>query len=849
VRGAAGLTPLVGREHELALLLDRWERAKEGEGQVVLLAGESGIGKSRLVRALRERLADDPHTALSHFCSPYYANSALHPVIGLLERAAGLRRGKSPERQLDKLEAVLALAVEDGRAAAPLLADLLAIPVPAGRYPPLDLSPPQKKERTFQALLDQLAGLAARRPVLTLYEDVHWADPTTLELLGRVVDRVQRLPVLAVVTFRPEFAAPWTGHGHVTLLSLSRLGRRQGGALVERAAGGKALPAELLEQILARTDGVPLFLEELTKAVLESGLLADRGDRYELDGALPPLAIPSTLQDSLMARLDRLAPVKEVAQVGAAIGREFAHELLAAVVPLTDRELQDALSQLVAAELIFRRGAPPQATYIFKHALVRDAAYQSLLRSKRQQLHARIAQVLGERFPERVDTEPELLARHCTAAGLAEQAVDYWRRAGQRALARSAMAEAGAQLTKGLEVLAGLPDGPERRRCELGLQLVLGPALLAARGVAAPETGRAYARACELCRELGDVPELFPALYGRSVVHLQRGELTAAHEVARELLRLAEEQGAAAARVTGHRMVGSALSQLGRPAESRAHLETALALYDPVRDRASALIYALDSRGVCLSWLSHVLLALGHPEQALARNGEALAWARELAHPNTVAFALSCGCILHQLRRDRLGARAQAEALVALATEQGFPVWLAAGTVVRGWALAEDGRAEDGIAEIRRGLAEYWATGAEMWSPYFLRLLAEVLGRAGRAAAGLDLATDALDRADRTGARWIEAELHRLRGELLRLLREPGQAEAEACFRRALAVAREQGAGFWELRAGASLARLWRDQGRCTEARHLLGPIAGRFTEGFDTPDLRETKALLDELG
>ena len=842
------LTPLVGREHELGILLERWAWAKDGDGQVVLISGEPGIGKSRLIRALRERLGDEPYTPLSHYCSPYHTNSALHPVIGLLERAARLDRDEPPGQQLARLEAVLARSSDRSDEVVPLLAALLGVPTD-GHYPAPALTPEVQKRRTLRALVDQLAGLAAQQPVLVLHEDVHWVDPSTLELLGLVVERVRRLPVLVLITFRPEFQPPWTGHAHVTTLTLSRLGRRQGADLVARVTGEKLLPVEIVEQIVVRTDGVPLFVEELTKTVLESGLLREEADRYELTGPLPPLAIPSSLPDSLLARLDRLAPVKEVAQIGAAIGREFSHELLAAVAPLGDNKLRDALAQLAEAELVFRRGAPPEASYVFKHALVRDAAYQSLLKSRRQQLHARIAQVLEERFPETVETEPELLAQHCAEAGLAERAVDYWHKAGQRALARSAMAEAVAQLTKGLEVLNGLPGGPERQRRELGLQLALGQASLASKGFAAPETGRAYARASELCRELGDTSEIFPALYGRSVVHLQGGELAAAHEVARELLRLAEERDDAAARVAGHRMVGSALCQLGRLIESRDHFEAGLALYDPARDRTSAFVYAIDSRVMCLSWLSHLLVVLGHPEQAAARNGEALAYARELAHPNTVAVALAWGSIFAQLLRDVEKARVQAEAVIALATEQGFPLYLAAGTVVRGWMLADGGQEEDGIAEIRRGLADYGATGAERWSPYFLGLLAEALGRAGQATAGLSLAADAVERAVRTQARWIEADLHRLRGELLLLPPQLRQPEAEASFRRAIAVAQEQSARWWELRAATGLARLWRDQGKRAEARALLAPVHGWFTEGFDTPDLKDAKTLLDELG
>jgi class 3 adenylate cyclase len=402
------LTPLVGREHELAMLMERWTRAKDGEGQVVLIAGEPGIGKSRLLRALREELSGEPHLALSHFCSPYHSNSALYPIIVQLERAAGFAPDDGPETKLAKLAALLGQATGQLDEALPLLAALLGIPA-GERDPPLSLSPQRQKQRSLEILIEQLAGLARARPVLELYEDLHWVDPSTLELLDLLVERVRSLPVLAVLTYRPEFRPPWAGHAHVTALPLNRLGRRQGAALVERITGGKALPGEILAQIVARTDGVPLFVEELTKTVLESGLLTAAGDHYEFSGPLPPLAIPATLHDSLMARLDRLATVKEVAQAGAVIGREFSHDLLAAVSPLAAAELDAALDQLVAAELVFRRGSPPDATYSFKHALVQDAAYQSLLKSKRQQVHALIVQVLEQRFPDVMDTKPELL--------------------------------------------------------------------------------------------------------------------------------------------------------------------------------------------------------------------------------------------------------------------------------------------------------------------------------------------------------------------------------------------------------------------------------------------------------
>ena len=840
-----GLSALVGREEEAELMSRRWSRAKTGEGQVVLISGEAGIGKSRLTAALLESLAGDPHTRLRYFCSPQHTDSALYPIIAQIERAAGLTHDDAAQAKLDKLDALLAKSSTSAQDAA-LFAEMLSLPND-GRHLALDLSPQQRREKTLAALTSQVAALARWSPVLMIFEDAHWVDPTSLEVFSRTVDRIEALPVLLVVTFRPEFDPPWVGRAYVTALTINRLTEREARAMIDRIVGNKPLPPSIREDVVERSDGIPLFIEEMTKAVLE----AESQHAAELTvGAVPSpaLAVPASLHASLMARLDRLGPAKDVAQVGAAIGREFSHALLAAVARKPESELSSALDRLIQSGLLFRQGVPPHANYLFKHALVQDAAYGTLLREPRRALHARIVETLGSEFAEIAESQPELMARHCTEAGFVEEAVDYWERAGRQALGRSAMAEAVAQLTKGLEVLESLSSGPEHQRREINLQLVMGPALIAAKGFASPEAMRAYARARELCRGLGDVSDVFPALYGQSVFHFQRGELVAANELAQELLRLAEERGEVGAQVTGHRLLGATLSQLGRLTESRDHFTAALGLYDPVRDRSSAFVYAVDSRVISLSWLSHVFAVLGYPKEAAGSDGEAPAHARELNHPNTMAVALVLSCMFHQLLRDTPNARSQAEAVIALATEQDFPFYLAAGTAVRGWVLAEGGRAEEAVMEIRRGAVDYGATGAQLWSPYFLGLLAEAQGKAGQATTGLSVAADALDRVARTGARWIEADLQRIRGELLLLLPEPQRLGAEACFGRAIVVAREQGARLWELRAATSLARLWFGCGKRQEARDLLAPVYSWFTEGFDTRDLKEAKALLDAL-
>jgi predicted ATPase/class 3 adenylate cyclase len=841
------LTPLVGREHELAILLERWSWAKEGDGQVMLLSGEPGIGKSRLVQALRERLTGEPCTPLSHFCSPHHANSTLYPVIGLLERAAGLAPEDKPEQRLAKLATLLARSADRLDEAVALVGALLSIPT-EGRYPPLDLSPQRQKQRTLEVLLDQLAGLAAKQPVLAVYEDVHWVDPTTLELLDLMVERIRRRPVLALITFRPEFKPPWAGQAHVTQAPLNRLGRRQGAAIVERLTGGRSLPDEVLGQIVAKTDGVPLFVEELTKTVLESGLLRDEGDRYELAGPLPPLAIPATLHDSLMARLDRLAPIKDVAQTAAVIGREFSHDLLAAVSPLPPPELDTALDQFVGAELIFRRGMPPEAVYSFKHALVQDAAYQSLLKSKRQQLHRAIAQRLQEHFPGVRDAHPEVLAHHYTRAGLAEQAVAYWLIAGKRAGQRSANLEAIAHLTAGLEILTALPETPERARLELPLQMALGAPLIATKGYAAAEVERAYSRARELAGQLGETAQLFRVSRGLCYFHHVGARLRTSHRLGEELLDLAGRSQERTFEIEAHHAAGCNMYHLGHFAAARHHFEQSIALDAGERHGAHIQLYGSDVGVFCRAYLGHSLWQLGFPDRALELAREAQALADRLAHPFSVALAMAYAAMLQQFRRDRAGACAQAEAAIALCTEQRFEYYLAWAMMIRGWSAPDEEPLPARIAAMREGLARLLKTGAQLRRPHYLACLAEMCGQAGMPEQGLAAVAEGLEVAESKSETWCSAELQRLQGNLLLQQDRNNIAPAEASFRAAVEVAERQGAKSLQLRAATSLASLWAEQGKRAQARGLLAPVYGWFTEGFETADLKKAKTLLGAL-
>jgi class 3 adenylate cyclase/predicted ATPase len=829
LRGSV-LTRLIGRDEEIDLLLRRWARVKAGDGQVVLVSGEAGLGKSRLVAALEERLHAEPYLRLRYFCSAYHQDSALFPFVDQLGRASGFARDDMPATKLEKLEVLLARAAPPDEDVA-FLADLLSLPG-SERHPLPNLSPQRKKERTLEALIRQLEGLARRQPVVMVFEDAHWIDPTSREVLDLTVEHVRSLPVLLIVTFRPEFQPPWTGQPQVTMLALNRLDRRDRTTLVEQIAGGKALPEEVIAQIAERTDGVPLFVEELTKSVLESGVT--------------PLGIPTTLHDSLMARLDRSESVRRVAQTGAAIGREFPYALLRAVSPLPEDELQTCLSRLVASELVFQRGTPPAAIYSFKHALVQDTAHGSLLRSSRQQLHAQIADALETHSPELMDTQPQLFAQHYAEAGLVEKSVNYWGKAGRRSAGRSAMAEAASQFHKALDQLGLLPDTPERQRKELEIWSALGAVLQAVKGFAAPETGQAYARARELWEQLGSPSEFRQLPYGQSVNHMVRGEFDLAQRLADDLLRLSRERNDADGLALGHYCSGQNLMFAGRFASSRSHLEAGLALYDPISHHLLVYQAGIHPHVNSHAILGMVLFCLGYPEQALARSSAAITEARGLAHPPSVAVGLTFGARLLSLVGDNAALGERTDQLFSLAIEQGFPFWRAEGTTFRGWVKVKNGDVAEGISLLRSGMAAYRATGAEVWTPYRIALHARACEIAGQVEEGLTLLDDALQIVERTGERWFSAELNRHKGQLL--LRQGQTEAAEELYRKALSIAEEQEAKLWELRAAASLARLCRNQGRAAEARDLLAPVYGWFTEGFDTPDLKEAKALLGEL-
>jgi class 3 adenylate cyclase/predicted ATPase len=839
---------LVGRDEETGLLRRRWEQSQEGLGHVVLLSGEAGIGKSSLVEGLRDHVRQAGGTRIAFRCSPYHTNSAFYPIIAQVQRALDWQPDDPPDTRLAKLEQALAGTSLPLEEAVPLLASLLSLPLPDGRHAALILSPQQQRQQTQDVLVAWLLEEAERHPVLAVWEDLHWADPSTLETLGLLVEQAPTATMLQVLTFRPEFAPPWPSRSHLTPLTLNRLERPQVEALVQRLASGKRLPEEVVAHIVGKTDGVPLYVEELTKMLLASELLREDAEQYVLTGPLVSVAIPDTLQDSLMARLDQMHTAKEVAQLGAVLGREFAYAMLQALYWQDEATLQAALAQLVQAELLYQRGRPPRARYLFKHALIQDAAYASLLRSVRQGYHQQMAQLLEAQFPEVVETQPEVVAHHYTEAACPNQAIGYWQRAGQHAARRSAHQEAVRHLTTGLELLATLPETPARAEQELDLHMALGPVLMATRGQGAAEVEQTYTRAWALCQQLGETPQRFAALRGLWRVYHTGGRLATAREVAEQLLTLTQRQHDATRRMVAHTSLGATLAFMGVFTAASPHFEQGITLIDPEAQRTLTLRYGQAPGVQCLVNVAFTLWCLGAPEQGLARSQAACTLARELEHPLSLAVALHFAARLHLLRREAQAAREQAEAVIALATAHTLPQILALGRCILGWALAAQGQGEEGVTLMRQGVTDVRATGSRLTSPQYLPVLAEASGTLGQVDAGLSLVAEALALVEQTGVRWYEAETYRIKGTLLLHQAVPDALQAEACFQQALAIARRQEAKSWELRAATSLARLWQTQGKRQEAHDLLAPVYAWFTEGFDTADVQEAKTLLDEL-
>jgi predicted ATPase len=844
----------------MEFLLERWEKVKEGMGQVLLLSGEGGIGKSRLLHVLKEHMEGQPYTRIESRCSPYFQNSSLYPVINHLEELLEFRRDYSPDEKLARLEGFLVQYGFSLEETVPLFASLLSIPIPE-RYPPLNLTPERQKKKTLEAFLFLLLKEAEKQPVVRIVEDLHWVDPSTLEYLSLLVEQVPTARIFILFTFRPDFSPPWAMRSYMTQIILNRLSGKQVELMVKRLSGGKTLPEEIVQQVVAKTDGVPLFVEELTKMVLESGMLRERDEYYIPSGTLPPLSIPTTLQDSLMARLDRLTTVKEVAQLGATLGKDFTYELIRAVSPLPEETLQRELGKLVEAELLYQRGIPPQARYFFKHTMIQEAAYESLLKKTRQKYHRKIAEVLEDQFPEIPETQPELLAHHYTESGLIVKAIPLWQKAGQRAIELSANVEAISHLTKGLELLKISPDTPERAQQELALQITLSVPLTVTKGYAAPEVGRVYTRARELCQHAGETTMLVAVSRGLAQFYRVKGELKTARELAEELLTLAQNIQNPSFLLEAHLALGEILFWLGEFSNALDHVKQGSALYNPQEHRSHAFRYVQDPGMSCCGYAAWTMWLLGYHDQAIEKSYETMTLATECSHPYSLAIAHVFSSWIHQFNRESRLTQELADKLIKLSSEQGFSQWLALGSIMRGWALVDQEVYGEGIEYMMSGIAGRRARESEVGRTYFLALLAEGYGKVGQTKEGITVLTEALDTAQKTGECFYESELHRLYGELLLhtffenqtvgpfdRTQDSVQAEAEDNFLKAIGIARRQGAKSLELRAVTSLGYLLKNQGRKKEAEKMLTDIYGWFTEGFNTKDLKEAKALLEEL-
>jgi class 3 adenylate cyclase/tetratricopeptide (TPR) repeat protein len=840
------LAGFIGREHESALLLGRWREAAGGEGQVVLLCGEAGIGKSCLAVHLRDQLVREDSQTVQLQCSPYHTNTALYPVIHCLQQAVALTREDDAHTQREKLDTFADSISIDSQTTVALLAELLSIPGDA-QHPFLTMSSDKRKDMTLEALVQQLQRLADGCPTLFIVEDAHWLDPTTMDLLTRVIDRIQRMRVLLLITFRPDFKPVWSEYGHVTFLTLNRLPRRQSAELLAAMTGGRVIPPEVQQTILAKADGVPLYIAALTENLLDVGLLAEGTNSGALGVPLIQLSIPDSLQALLMERIDRLGPAKEIIQVGAAIGREFSYELLRKIVDVTQAELQNALHSLGASGLIFQEGEIPDAKFMFRHALIQDAAYSTLPKKSRRVLHTRIAKTLESRFAERVSSEPELLGYHYEQAGLVEPAVQYWRLAAQRDVARSANIEALSHFDRALDVVKNLPAGPERDQVELNLLIARGAPLLSLKGYASDDIEHNYLRASSLSQGKPDSEQYFLSMWGLWVFHLVRGPLVKACSLAEDLLSWATHKQNPDLLIRAHESVGSTYSFLGRFDEAKAHLQEARVLYDPHRNASQVLPYTQDPGITARIMLARVLWVLGELDQVETLLTEAIAMARELEHPFTIAFTLVTASWVYSTLHDPQQTLRLTEEAIELSAKYSFEVPLAWAMSFQGWALAEQGE-KKGIERLVEGLSAAQRSKASLNHTYTLSLLAEKHLRKQQITDGLLVIQQAQELAAVQGELCWQAELLRLKGELLLAQSDHLIGEAEQCFIEALEIAQTQHATMLELRAATSMARLLRKVNKPDMAKHTLSSVRSKFGEHRANPDVRDAQAILDQL-
>ena len=849
-RTSKGLTPLVGRAEEIGLLQRRWDYAKEGDGQLVLLSAPAGFGKSRLTQSFREDLDDSSIACLQYFGSPFHVNSPFHPFIRQLERAAGIVRTDTAAQKLDKLESILEGSAESRIEDVSLMAALLSIPF-EDRYPRLQITELVQKQRTMELLEEQLVLISRRTPVLIIFEDAHWIDPSSLELMNSAIRRVANLPVMMIVTYRPEFSSPWLDLGHATVLKLNQLGRSQVIELIQKAAGGKTLPESVIEQIAAKSQGVPLFIEEITRSILESGDLEESDDRYVLRQSVREFTIPSTLQDSLIARLDRLGSAKDLVLTASIIGREFSYELIEAVSSASHATLLADLGRLVQADLLEQHGAPPHSRYIFKHALIRDAAFQSVLKSRRRELHQRIAEVLTNRFPEVVITEPELLAHHYTEANVADRALACWRQAADRAVARLAYVEALGHVDKAMKLIANLPEGAERDEWELSFLVIEGPSRMALDGWDSPPAKQLYEEARKVAERLGRPAEVFRSVWGLWMGAHSSGQHARAHELYREIFGLLKQTDDPEYVVQAHHAGGSQMVAEGVPRVALAHVDQLLTNYRMDVHGNLALMYGAHDPACCSLGMRALSLAmLGYLDKALAESDGALELSERLNHKPSISHTHLFRAELSIILNRSEVAEAHLNASMSLSRKYSLAAYLNAADLMHGLVRALRGEVEEGIGQAEAALITLMAVPSRR---FHLPIRIAIVGQAKMAGGDVDgalaLFNTALEAASNTGERWYEPELLRLKAEGLLTQPEQDARQAEHCLKAAIALAQEQEAKFWELRAAMALAELWKQQGHRADAFHsLLAPVCSWFSEGLSTADVKHANALLAEL-